>query len=305
MSDIVDEAMSVMEKYTGVVPGYRRAHPRGIGLRGTFTATPEAAALTTAEHMQGEPVDVVVRLSNAMGSPYAPDRRSARHGAVLGLAVRFELPAGGYSTWGAPNITAFPAQKPDQFVAITKGQKNPLRLIPFALLHPRSVPALIGLVMVPATASFATTRFDGLHTYYLIDAEGERRPFRYRWIPDAGIQGPAGDPPPQYLTSEIEERVARGPVSWSLVFQMAEDGDPLDDVRRRWPEGRRQVPAGRLVLDRVHEDQDLVEGYVFSPAHVPAGIELSGDPILRFRPDVYAESHRRRTAETKPPVRAE
>jgi catalase len=165
------------------------------------------------------------------------------------------------------------------------------------------VPALIGLATVPATASFATTRFDGLHTYYLVDADGRRRPFRYRWIPDAGIHGPTGDPPKQYLTSEIEERVARGPVSWSLVLQMAEPGDPLDDVRRRWPEARPQIAAGRLVLDRLHEDQDVVEGYVFDPARVPPGIDLSGDPILRFRPQVYAESHRRRTGETKPRVR--
>jgi catalase len=299
MSDIVDEAMSVMEKYTGVVPGYRRAHPRGIGLRGTFTATPEAAALTTAEHFQGQPVDVVVRLSNALGSPYAPDRRFARRGAVLGLAVRFELPSGGIATWGAPNITAFPASTPEQFVAMTAGTHNPLRLLGFVLAHPRAVAPLIRIALLPAMESFATTRFDGLHTYYLV-AE-RRRPFRYRWLPDAGITRLAGEPPKQYLTAEIAERVGQGPVSWTLVLQMAEHGDPLDDVRRRWPEGRPQVRAGRLVLDRIHEDQDAVEGMVFDPSRVPAGIELSADPILSFRPAVYAESHRRRTSETKPP----
>jgi catalase len=52
-------------------------------------------------------------------------------------------------------------------------------------------------------------------------------------------------------------------------------------------------------LDRVHEDQKAVEGMVFDPANVPAGIELSDDPILRFRPLVYGVSFDRRSKETR------
>lgn len=123
----VDRAMYVMEEHTGVVPGYRRAHPRGVGFRGRFTASGEASALTTAEHLQGDPVETVVRLSNAAGSPYTPDRRSARRGNVLGLAVRFELPSGGHSTWAAPSIPAFPASTPEEFVALASALQRSRR----------------------------------------------------------------------------------------------------------------------------------------------------------------------------------
>lgn len=44
---------------------------------------------------------------------------------------------------------------------------------------------------------------------------------------------------------------------------------------------------------------------VFDPTVVPPGIELSDDPVLHFRSESYAESHRRRSSETKPAVKAE
>jgi catalase len=108
--------------------------------------------------------------------------------------------------------------------------------------------------------------------------------------------------PPQYVLSEIRQRVARGPVAWRLVFQMAQEGDPIDDLTRQWPESRPQVVAGRLVIDRLHEDQELVDGWVFDPTRMPPGIALSDDPLLHFRSEAYWESHRRRVGETKPPI---
>lgn len=94
--DTVDRAMHVMEEYTGTVPGYRRAHARGIGFRGTFTAAAEAAALTTAEHFQGEPVEAVIRLSNAAGDP---------SGACALLVLR-PGPAGVTTAFGREGVAA-------------------------------------------------------------------------------------------------------------------------------------------------------------------------------------------------------
>jgi catalase len=56
-----ERLMGLMERNIGYVPGFRRAHARGIGLRGHFVATPAAAELTTAEHLQGATIAVVAR----------------------------------------------------------------------------------------------------------------------------------------------------------------------------------------------------------------------------------------------------
>ena len=311
-SAAVAAAMSAMEKYTGVVPGYRRAHSRGHGFVGHFEASGAVAALTMAEHMQGDRVAVVVRLSNGAGSPYAADLQSARRGATLGLAVEFALPSGGRATWGAPNLTAFPASTPEEFVAVTtaqrrnsRGRRNPLRLLAFVVRHWRTVPGLKSLLGHPPIRSFAAADFHGLHAYYLVDAQGRRQAFRYHWVSTMAddrtvTEQEAALWPPQFLVEEMRQRVARGPVRWELMFELAEDGDPTHDQLLAWPASRARIHAGTLTVTEEHPDQDVIEGMVFDPTNVPAGIECSDDPLLAFRSAVYSASYAARTRETRP-----
>jgi catalase len=311
----VVKVLGAMEKHMNNVPGFRRGHARGVGFRGVFRATAQVAELTTAEHLQGNPIDVVVRTSNGGASPYLPDRNGPKRGNPLGLAVRFELPSGDHSTWTALNLAAFAPTTPDDFhemVLATRGElpggaPNPLRLAAFlAKRPPRRFPGIkAGATLTPAR-SFATARFNGFHAYYLVDADGRRRAFRFRWMPVAGVEAidPADDKllPPQYVISEIKQRVAAGPVAWKLVFQLAGPDDPVDDLTRQWPEDRELVDAGNVEIDRLHEDQDLVDSFIFDPTRVPPGIELSDDPLLHFRSEAYAESHRRRSGEARPAI---
>ncbi|MFI5842583.1 catalase [Catenuloplanes sp. NPDC051500] len=298
----VIRAVEAMEKHTATVPGYRRAHPRGTHFHATFTPAPGVAALTTAEHLTGPPVAALVRLSNASGSPYAPDRKPSGTGATLGLGIRFDLPSGGHATWAAASISAFPARTPKEFIQITKlqnpktGRPSPLILAHIAT-HRHILPGIRAIASLPVAASFATTRFNGLHAYFLVAPDGSRRAFRYHWLPDAGEAAldETEQRPAQYLVDEIHRR---GAASWSLVFTLAEPGDPTDDVTAVWPDSRETVTAGSLRLGAAVEDEAAVEATVFDPAGVVPGIELSGDPILRFRSQVYSESFARRTHET-------
>lgn len=312
-----ERLMGLMERNLGYVPGFRRAHSRGVALRGHFTATPAAAELTTAEHLQGDEIAVVVRLSNGAGTPYAVDRTSQTKGAVLGCAVRFELPSGGSAQMGALNIQTFPARKPDDFIGLTAARKqglpfglpNPTRFASYLLSHPQVLAGVRAILGAKTTPSFANTRFFGLHAFFAVDAAGNRQAYRYRWLPVAGEEGMTREEhklyPPQYLVSEIKQRIASGPVAWDLVFQLAEPGDPTDDLTRHWPDSRPLVTVGRLVLDRVHEDQAAVDALVFDPTVVPPGIELSNDPVLHFRSAAYTASKSRRASETKPSITPE
>ena len=308
----VQRAIEAMERYGATVPGFRRAHARGIVCRGYFTATPEVAALTTAEHMQGDRIETVVRLSNSASSPYAGDRKT-----VLGLGVRFELPSGGHASWAALTIDRAPFRVPDDFIELQgatrrgrHGRPNPLRLGAHIVTHIRSLPGMLAALTHPSSPSFANGLFNGLNAYFLVDDAGRRQAFRYRWIPSEDGKAALTEEqdrtyPPQYLLSELENRLSMAPVSWTLVFQMAEPGDVTDDVTKVWPRKRRQITAGRLVIERPHEDQALADDLVFDPTKVPPGIELSDDPILHFRSGAYTESHRRRAQESRPSVRPE
>lgn len=311
----VKKVLGAMELYMNMVPGFRRGHARGVAFHGRFTPTPEVAQLSTAELFHSGPIDTVVRLSNGGTSPYLADRIDGKRGNPLGIGVRFELPSGDHSSWTGLNLAAFPPRTPDDFhamvvntrAALPGGSPHPLRMLAFlAPRMPRVLPGIKAAATLAPPESFATARFNGFHSYYLVDADGRRRAFRFRFMPVAGVVNM--DPkkntllPPQYVVSEIKQRVARGPVAWKLVFQMAQDGDDIDDLRKLWPESRPQVVAGELVIERLHADQDLVDGWVFDPTRMPAGIALSDDPLLHFRSEAYWESHRRRLAEDKPAV---
>jgi catalase len=314
----VERCLHNIERYDDYKPGFRRAHARGYGFRGYFTATPAAAELTTAEHMQGERVETVVRLSNGGVDPYAPDRTFLGRGAVVGLAVRFELPSGGRAEWVSISIDRFPPRDPEDFIEFVSASRfgpvpgvpaNPLRLASFFARHAEAFPGFMAIATAPAPDSFATAEYHSLNAYYAIDPLGVRRAFRYRWVPTQERMPlrPEDDRilPPQYLISEMKVRIERTPAVWNLVFQMADPTDPVDDMTRVWPPDRQEVQVGQLVIDRVHEDQQQVDESVFDPINVPPGIEISEDPILRFRSNVYRESKARRAAEGPPAIKPE
>jgi catalase len=310
MDDLVRDAMQAMESVTGTRPGYRRAHARGLVVRGSFRATPEVAALTTAEHFQGAEIPVVARLSNAAGNPFAPDRDSDTVGKALGFGTRFHLASGAVASWAAVSLPAFPARTPADFLRVTLAQKplfgmkpNPVKIIAYLISRPSILPTIKAIAQLKPAASFATVAYNGIHTYFFVDAKGERRPFRYRWVPRACsvTLSPAESDalPGLYLLHEMRKRLSQGSVQWDLMVQFPESVDALDDASRAWPAERRTLSAGTLTVSSVDSDQRATEPLVFDPTGVVPGLLASDDPLLAFRASVYSESYRRRAQETR------
>ena len=89
---------------------------------------------------------------------------------------------------------------------------------------------------------------------------------------------------PDYLREELHERLASGPVRFTLEAQIAAPGDDPDDPSREWPGDRERVTVGTLELDAIAPDPEADGGiFVFDPTRVTDGIELSDDPVLLFR----------------------
>ncbi len=103
------------------------------------------------------------------------------------------------------------------------------------------------------------------------------------------------DPEGDFLKEELRERLARGPADFVLRMQVAEQGDDTSDPTRAWPESRPRLVMGHLRVDAVVRDQlHGNERLGFDPTRLVPGIELSDDPILRARSDVYRRSAERR-----------
>src|SRR5829696_5358476 len=119
---LAEEAVDAINELSGVHPGHRAAHAKGTLLSGTFT--PNGGGLTTAAHMQDEPVRVTARVSNGGGDPGVPDY--AREGR--GLAVKFYLPDGSKTDVIGLTLPCFFVRTPEDFLAFTRARKDPERL---------------------------------------------------------------------------------------------------------------------------------------------------------------------------------
>jgi catalase len=83
-------------------------------------------------------------------------------------------------------------------------------------------------------------------------------------------------------------------------LMVANPGDPTADPTKAWPEDRRQLNAGTLVVSRVEAEADgPCRDINFDPTVLPAGLRTSDDPFPAARSAAYAVSYNRRTAEAK------
>lgn len=286
----------------------RRLHSRGAIYDAKFVPSGKIESRTTATHLRSE-TPVVVRFSN--GGNFDADDRSK---GVRGMAVKFLADGHAVADLAAANTLTFPTRTPEGFVALIEllsklegGTLDKLKAVPklvsILVKHPEIGKALLGGTADPP-ASFATTRFNGLHAFFLIDADGKRQAFRYRLLPESGEL--AIDPQQartlahDFLIADLDQRVAKGPVVFTLAFQFAEPGDTTADPTIAWPEERLLLPAGQIIITSRSSDEDHWQQQVFDPTRVAAGVEPSDDPILAFRTHAYATSAERRQRQTKP-----
>ena len=293
------QAIDTINARFGRHPRARALHAKGVWLRGTFTATPEAGSLSRAAHLQGAPVGVLARLSNGSGHPRSPDYDPD----VRGLAVGFELPGGGRADLVSQSVPRFISPTPDAFLDLIRantGRAAAWRLPAFLLSHPKALRSLpVNGPALRPIPSFANCRFYGVHAFRWESADGTSRHVRCDWRPAAGEERisrrEARRLGRDYLREDLEQRLATDAVRFVLDAQIADDGDPVDDPSAHWPADRRRVDAGVLELTSLAEDPEAGgEIVVFDPGRVTDGIELTADPVLQFRPSAYSESATRR-----------
>jgi len=301
-----EESIAAAHDRYGAHPGYRALHAKGLLFKGTFRPTPDGARLSRAGHLRAESVPLTARLSNGSGDPDDPD-----HGFdVRGLAVKLYLPDGSKTDIVAQTLPFFAvsgvAAFNEQLRASKPGPEMAWRMPLFLARNPRvalALPRLLPHLRPPA--SYATHRYHALHAFKWIDPEGGERYVRYVLAPEAGeaslSPSEARKRGRDYLRDEILDRVARTPVRFALELQVAGPSDDPDDPRTPWPGDRERVVAGTIDLtepDREREQGDDV--LVFDPTRVVDGIELSDDPILRFRTRAYSASVLERTGVHRP-----
>ena len=298
--DVQTEVVDNMNKVFGTHPGFRATHAKGIVVEGRFRGSPDGKRLSKAVIFAGQDVPVTVRFSDNTGVPQIPDGSADAN--PHGMAVKYRLPDGGEMDMVTNSLKLFPVSTVAEFrdllgaiIESPPGSPKPTKAEQFIAAHPTVVQAAKS---VSTPDSLAHEEYRGLNAFVLVSATGDRKAVRFLITPERIAYldpADAAKREPDFLMSELPERLKAGPVTFKLRAQVAAPGDPTVDPSRPWPEDRAVVDLGTFTLDRaVADSREAEKPLLFLPGQISDGVELSDDPMVDIRNGAYAISFSRR-----------
>ena len=294
----------------------RIVHARGTGMHGFFELTHSLEKYTTAKILTevGETTPVFTRISTVAGGAGSVDTPRD----VRGFSVKFYTEQGNWDLV-SNNIPVFFIQDGIKFPDLVHAIKmEPDRGFPqsatahdtfwdFISLTPESM-HMVMWIMSDRTLPRSLRMIEGfgVHSYRLINAEGESTFVKFHWRPALGLQSTIWDETVKiagadqdYHRRDMFEAIASGKFpEWEFAVQLftREEADtfPFDhlDATKLIPE--ELVPLkviGRMVLDRWPDNFFAeTEQVAYCPSHVVPGIDFSNDPLLQGRLFSYLDT---------------
>jgi catalase len=294
----------------------RIVHARGSGAHGYFEAYQALPDLTIAAPFAeaGKITPVFVRFSTVAGERGSAD--TARD--VRGFAVKFYTDQGNWDLVGN-NIPVFFIQDAMKFPDLIHAAKpEPHNGMPqaatahdtfwdFASLMPEATHMLLWVMSdrgIPR--SLRMMQGFGVHTFRLINAEGESVFCKFHWKPPLGTHSLVWDEAvklsgadPDFHRRDLWEAIEAGHYpEWELGLQTFTEQqaerfsfDVLDSTKLIPEEMVPVVPVGRMVLNRNPDNFFAeTEQVAFCTAHVIPGIDFSNDPLLHGRIHSYIDT---------------
>ena len=294
----------------------RVVHARGSAAHGYFEAYEDLSKVTKAAPFAaaGKQTPVFVRFSTVAGERGSTD--TARD--VRGFAIKFYTDQGNWDLVGN-NMPVFFIQDAMKFPDLIHAVKpEPNNGIPqaasahdtfwdFASLSPESVHMMLWAMSDRALPrSYRMMQGFGVHTYRMINAEGDSVFVKFHWKPAAGthslvwdeavkISGADSD----FHRRDLWEAIEAGAFpEWELSLQIFTEEqadsfgfDVLDATKLIPEEMVPLTPVGKMVLNRNPDNFFAeTEQVAFCVAHVVPGIDFSNDPLLQGRIHSYLDT---------------
>jgi catalase len=302
--------INTFQEVNGVHPGFRRNHAKGVCVNGYFESNGRGVEFSKASVFPPGRVPIIGRFAFAGGNPFVADDPHI----VRSLAILFKLPGGQEWRTAMINIPIFPVKTPqafhDQLLATAPdpatGKPDPERVKAFLAKDPETAKAMEVIKKHPMSSGFDNSTYYGLNAFRFINANGNVVPVRWSVVPVQPfepIRSEGGSRTNKnYLFDALIASVHQHPLQWRFIITIGQPGDPTDDARRPWPQDRRQIDVGTLVIDHIEsEDTSPARDINFDPLILPNGIAASDDPLLSARSAAYSKSFIRREGEHKQP----
>ena len=282
--------------------GHRRNHAKGICFTGVFESTGAGFELSRAQVFAQGRYPVVGRFNLGTPDPNADDAKVR----VRGLGLMISTPDGQEWRMAMIDPPFFPVSTPEAFheLQIASASKEPDAMAKLAGAHPELAAFGSWAKSAPWTGSYAEERYNSLDSFIFTDGTGKDHPVR--WSLDPAAQPVAVEPAelakrgPDFLETEIAERIKKGPLRWTMLVTLANPGDQTADPSKAWPEDRRAIEVGSLIVQKIEPERDgPCRDINFDPTVLPNGMRTSDDPFPAARSSAYRVSYDRRTAEEK------
>ncbi len=294
----------------------RIVHARGTAAHGFFELEKSLAKYTTAKILTevGEQTPLFTRISTVAGGAGSVDTPRD----VRGFAVKMYTKEGNWDLVGN-NIPVFFIQDAIKFPDLVHAVKmEPDRGFPqsatahdtfwdFISLTPESM-HMVMWIMSDRTIprSLRMVEGFGVHSFRLINEDGDSTFVKFHWRPKLGLQSTIWDEAvkiagadPDYHRRDMFDAISAGAFpEWELAVQLfteeQADSFPFDhlDPTKLIPE--ELVPLeviGRMVLNRWPDNFFAeTEQVAFCPSHIPPGIDFSNDPLLQGRLFSYLDT---------------
>ncbi|WP_337660405.1 catalase family peroxidase [Anderseniella sp. Alg231-50] len=300
-----EDTINALNGVFGRHAGERTSHAKGFCAAGHFIAAEQEDGFVKGPLFKAARTNVTARFSIGGGNPKASDKSRS----VRGLGLRFHISDDEELDLVMISAPVFFAATPSQFVEFLKartadpatGQKDPAKIKAFNEANPNVMAHVNYLAETPPPASYATTPYFSTHAFLFDGTANKQRAARWIFEPAGGFQGLTKQEeesfPDSFLEADLRGRLTGTAAQWDVFLQIAEAGDAIDDPTAVWPDTRRRVAAGKLVIDQIIEKgtQNDCTGLVFDPNNLPSGIEATDDPILAIRSPAYGISLNRRS----------
>lgn len=285
--------------------GFRRAHAKGMCVSGRFESTGKLANYSTAAIFAQGSSNFLGRFSIAGNNPTAPDLKAPVRS--LAFVVNQSTTQEWRVAMNTPPVMA--VATPDAFFQqlqalspdpVTK-QRDPEKIKAFFKAHPESKAFNEWKAGYVPTNSFATEHYHSINAFYLHNEFGEKQAARFKAVPhdDYNELAKLDESSADALQNQLAQQLKSQLVKFDLIFTLANSSDDENNPTIPWPDNRKTLKAGSLVItDWRPQDKGKCGAQNFDPLVLPQGMSATADPILRARGAAYAQSYRRRATET-------
>lgn len=289
-----------------VFPGYRRAHAKGICVSGYFQGNGNGVALSEAPMLAAARTPFVGRMSIGGGKPHGDDGSARVRSMALALVSddgqEWRMAMTNFPFFAVSSVEAFHEQVLASTPLPDTGKPDPERMKAFLARHPEAARFAEWAKTAPWPTSFANTTYNGINTFRFANREGSERHVRWSMQPQTPFAAMTPEQREEaaedFLSQDLIDRLAGGPLSWDMLVSLAEPGDSITDPSQAWPAARQQVNVGTVVIESTQpQATGPCRDLNFDPLVLPAGVDGSEDPILAARSAVYSPSFNRRQRE--------